>query len=853
MGTNSRARPWYDVDEDMEIIDSIPSTSFVRNTPERKSAIKSISQFFRRHFGSMKYKNSSSAPIKRSTSTDFSSRFTQYGNTPSNKVKRKRQIALSEADTNRTNQSRARSTSSLARNCRKVCEGRSGYQGLDTDENSFPEISAHNFHSPNLSLYQPSLIRSPTDACEVGSSTDISRPEDCKNTPCLRGIANFGNSCYMNAVLQCIAVLSPFADCVKSLQLRTNDHVPTAVGHSTDLVNLIYYLVYLLKCMWNNERNEIAARNFRAAIGKLNWNYCNETQQDAQELLVWLLDKVHDGLLLLSNSSSFISRQRLTFRSSIITDTFGAEFSSSIECRSCSFTKTNFDPYICVSIQLPENSWRSLYVLVVFAGMKRDRLMRYGVNVDRGALIKDIQECICGVAHLPQDQVLIVELFSGGIRPLLSLDTPVSKVFTRELYAVQLPAPCEKHLDNIYIIFVFVVDDIRQVSVKYRLSEPFVCLLSQNASYYEISAELFGTVSFHRLNDSLLNYASYSIRAVDKWGSLYDLSPDLPRPLFSSDVVRIIANGKCFHSIYQSVLPLIVELREERENYLMRLPPTVREKVVDHPSCDLIRGCLDSDPVLLTDCLKEYVQPESIEWKCERCGCNRARKIMEFRSLPSILIFHLKRFKQMNDGSVRKLDRIVKFPVHNLDMSRYLNGRKHISVGNSFPEDHNFDKYWSHRHSFPCSFSKPYNRTVSPSLYPAISERGFLYDLVAVVHHDGSTINAGHYTATTKNPIDGKWRTFDDLLVFSIDSSEVLCTGSAYILFYERQPAHAAQSASDSRSRSSRQHKSDLKCSLHQNSHENLRSFGIPKGLDRRNPSSCCYHSNFAVRETEVW
>lgn len=62
-----------------------------------------------------------------------------------------------------------------------------------------------------------------------------------------------------------------------------------------------------------------------------------------------------------------------------------------------------------------------------------------------------------------------------------------------------------------------------------------------------------------------------------------------------------------------------------------------------------------------------------------------------------------------------------------------------------------------------------------------------IYDLIAMVHHMGETINSGHYTATTKNAVDGKWRHYDDNFVRVVDPVEAAHNNTVYLLFYEKR------------------------------------------------------------------
>ena len=63
----------------------------------------------------------------------------------------------------------------------------------------------------------------------------------------------------------------------------------------------------------------------------------------------------------------------------------------------------------------------------------------------------------------------------------------------------------------------------------------------------------------------------------------------------------------------------------------------------------------------------------------------------------------------------------------------------------------------------------------------------FLYDLYAVCNHHGTDLQGGHYTATCRNPTDGKWYAFDDVHTRSITKPEdEVVSEDAYILFYQK-------------------------------------------------------------------
>nr|CAD2135730.1 unnamed protein product [Meloidogyne enterolobii] len=62
-----------------------------------------------------------------------------------------------------------------------------------------------------------------------------------------------------------------------------------------------------------------------------------------------------------------------------------------------------------------------------------------------------------------------------------------------------------------------------------------------------------------------------------------------------------------------------------------------------------------------------------------------------------------------------------------------------------------------------------------------------IYDLSCVIYHHGFQFSSGHYTAATRNLIDGKWRLFDDNWVSEKSQNEICESDCTYMLFYQRR------------------------------------------------------------------
>jgi len=165
-------------------------------------------------------------------------------------------------------------------------------------------------------------------------------------------------------------------------------------------------------------------------------------------------------------------------------------------------------------------------------------------------------------------------------------------------------------------------------------------------------------------------------------------------------------------------------------------------------------GC---SPVTLNECIESFTTLEKLGedniWYCSVCKKHQmATKKIDLWKLPTILVFHLKRFFQ-SDRYIRfKCDYRVTFPYRvgeTLDMSNYV---------------------------------LPQARHV-PDFSPK-------YECFAASKHVGS-LAGGHYTAQVKcrvkdadGNVSSRWHHFNDRFVHPDDDSPV-DTNEAYLLFYE--------------------------------------------------------------------
>ena len=145
----------------------------------------------------------------------------------------------------------------------------------------------------------------------------------------------------------------------------------------------------------------------------------------------------------------------------------------------------------------------------------------------------------------------------------------------------------------------------------------------------------------------------------------------------------------------------------------------------------------------LMDCFEYYVQGEKLEgenaWFNESTKTKQnVQKRITYWSLPTILVIDLKRFSPINP--LNKDQRLVSFPLEDLDLSSYVVGYK---------------------------------------------KEQYKYDLFGIANHQGTAMG-GHYFSYVKNA-NGKWYQFNDTHVGEITDISRLMSPMAYCLFYRKQ------------------------------------------------------------------
>ncbi|KAL2088896.1 hypothetical protein ACEWY4_015795 [Coilia grayii] len=223
---------------------------------------------------------------------------------------------------------------------------------LASPETSDARNSSDWSHNSNARTWSSNSGRYP----DLSSSSGVTK---ARHQPGLCGLMNSGNSCYMNAVLQCLCSTVPLVE--HFLNEQTKEDITRRCCEVAEA------FITLLETVWLGQKDIWSPSKVRGKLCGHHSLFSNNSQQDAQEFLLFLFNALHDDLVrkgstvekkVSKRSQSKKALPNSATDSSIITDLFEGQLNYVTLCLHCDNQTLSNQIFTILSLPIPPDSYK---------------------------------------------------------------------------------------------------------------------------------------------------------------------------------------------------------------------------------------------------------------------------------------------------------------------------------------------------------------------------------------------------------------------------------------------------------------------------------------------------------------
>lgn len=191
------------------------------------------------------------------------------------------------------------------------------------------------------------------------------------------GLRNLGNTCFMNAVLQCLNNTYSLAEYLRRERVHINPN--SKFGSNGELA--IELMELIKQMVFPSNFKHISPKDLKSAVIRHIPDFVEYKQQDAHEFLVRFLDRLHADMNKLADVkvddpvqkdpnyydslTNNAAAQRFWVmhakrNSSIITDLFEGLIINTISCLHCHYTSRSLEAFTCLTVPIHEGGRTSI-------------------------------------------------------------------------------------------------------------------------------------------------------------------------------------------------------------------------------------------------------------------------------------------------------------------------------------------------------------------------------------------------------------------------------------------------------------------------------------------------------------
>lgn len=568
------------------------------------------------------------------------------------------------------------------------------------------------------------------------------------------GLQNLGNTCYMNAALQCLSHTEVLTNWFLDNQYEgaINTKNPLSTGG-----RLARAYADLMRELWFGAAVSHAPWGVRKVVTAVMSQFASLRMHDAHEFLLYFLDNLHEDLnqakskqYVEANSESTVpdlerSAQaweiHLRYNHSKIVELMHGQYKSTVTCSECSLVSTLFEPFSILSLPIPRPKHKKTSIYFIFNDPDKTPVALQ-LYLPNEATLHDLRNSISTTLNIGADYFTFATITNDELKSVPTDPTLLADIVQTTLFAFESER-------RPWTPQVLILNLLSGQGERSRVSFPRLLFFSGENTAKDIHLEVY-----RKTRKFFLKYKQPA--SAHALASEYETEKDRAYSLKLSKINRISgACGICGTRQCQScplpyssaaVLeglkqaaggPFVLDLIWKPQ--LEKLGVSLK----DVNKCSELQVPFELKPAKIHDCFQLFSEVEVLDaenyWHCPRCKKSvEARKTMELFRTPPVLILHLKRFKSIG-YILEKLAISVESPMKGLDLSPYLATR---------------------------ASPKP------------------IYDLYGCVCHLGATLQSGHYISYCFNATSKGWLEFNDSKVRPVSADQVQI-GTAYLLFYK--------------------------------------------------------------------